>query len=76
MKYMLLLRFPPGAGPQPGTPELDTARSEMLRRTGDGPGARAALDRALALTANARQRAALRRRAAGSTGRRPSDLRP
>lgn len=23
MKYMLLLRFPPGAGPQEGTPELD-----------------------------------------------------
>ena len=23
MKYMLLLRFPPGSGPQEGTPEFD-----------------------------------------------------
>jgi RNA polymerase sigma-70 factor (ECF subfamily) len=43
---------------------LHAARAELLRRAGDAPGARAAYDRALALTANERERAALARRAA------------
>jgi RNA polymerase sigma-70 factor (ECF subfamily) len=42
---------------------LHAAHADLLRRSGDAAGARAAYDRALALTTNARERAALARRA-------------
>jgi RNA polymerase sigma-70 factor, ECF subfamily len=45
---------------------LHAARAELLRRAGDAAGAHAAYERALALTANERERAALARRAATS----------
>jgi RNA polymerase sigma-70 factor (ECF subfamily) len=45
---------------------LHVARAELLRRVGDTAGARAAHRQALALTSNARERAALERRAPAS----------
>jgi RNA polymerase sigma-70 factor (ECF subfamily) len=42
---------------------LHAARAELLLRTGDAPGARAAYARAIALSANAAERAELERRA-------------
>jgi RNA polymerase sigma-70 factor (ECF subfamily) len=47
---------------------LHAARAELLRRNGDVDGARAAYARAIALTANAPERAALERRAASLGG--------
>jgi predicted RNA polymerase sigma factor len=72
MKYMLLLRFPPGSGPQEGTPEFDAemdawgAVNDELKAA--GAWARAAYRRAIALTDNTRERAALERRAATLPG--------
>jgi RNA polymerase sigma-70 factor, ECF subfamily len=43
---------------------LHAARAELLRQAGDGPGARDAYARAVALTTNERERSALERRAA------------
>jgi RNA polymerase sigma-70 factor (ECF subfamily) len=50
---------------------LHAARAEMLRRAGDTEGAHAAYLRAIAVTGNARERAALGRRAATLVRRRP-----
>ena len=72
MKYMLLLRCPPGSGPQEGTPEFDAemdawgAVNDELKAA--GAWARAAYRRAIALTDNPRERAALERRAATLPG--------
>ena len=55
MKYMLLLYQEPDAGPDRGT-------AELLRRAGATAEAREAYDRAIALTANDRERAELERR--------------
>jgi predicted RNA polymerase sigma factor len=41
------------------------ARAELLRQAGDAPGAATAYERAIALTANAVERAELERRRAG-----------
>jgi hypothetical protein len=47
---------------------LHAGKAELLRRAGDLDGARAAYRRAIALTDNTRERAALERRAATLTG--------
>jgi RNA polymerase sigma-70 factor (ECF subfamily) len=46
-----------------GYQPLHAARAELLRRAGDLQAARAAYDRAIALSANERERAELERRA-------------
>jgi RNA polymerase sigma-70 factor (ECF subfamily) len=48
---------------------LHAARAELLRRAGDPKAARAAYERAIALTANDREREALERRAAATRSR-------
>ncbi len=49
-----------------GYAPLHAARADLLRRSGDAAGAGAAYERAIALTANEPERAALERRRAGS----------
>ena len=70
MQYLILLRFPEGAGPQEGTPELDAelARHDpspfvtVNRTVGFAAGPEAGANAASALSGNAAERAVLERR--------------
>jgi len=56
MQYPILLRFPEGAGPQEGTPELE---AELARHD---PSPVVTVNRAIALSGNAAERAVPERR--------------